>query len=269
MRLKKKIQRIFNLILWGLLLTGVGILLGFADNKQNETICRSLHLNLNYGEADRLVTETDIDSLIHSVAGEVKGKPMVQINTEKIERVVSRNPYVANVYVYGTHTGDIYVDVFQREPVIRVITETNKNYYIGREGVLLPFHPDYPVRVLVASGAVPDSIIMKSARGGKWLPVDSVSSSPLLSDLFKLALFISHDPFLEAQVDQIYVNGQGDYELIPKVGDHVILLGDAEELGDKFSRLMAFYKQGLNQIGWNKYNVINIKYKNQVVCSKL
>jgi len=53
------------------------------------------------------------------------------------------------------------------------------------------------------------------------------------------------------------------------LGDHVILLGSAEELGDKFSRLLAFYKFGLNKIGWNKYNFINIKYKNQVVCSKI
>ncbi|NQV02940.1 MAG: hypothetical protein HQ542_09860 [Bacteroidia bacterium] len=253
MRLKKKIRRIFNLILWGLLFTGAGILLGLADYEQNGTICRSMHLNLYYGEADRLITEAEIDSLIRSVAGEVEGKPLYQINTEKIERVVSKDPYVSNVHVYGKHTGNIYVNVYQREPVIRIITKNNKSYYIGKEGISLPFHPDYPVRVLVASGVIPDS----------------VSSSPLTSDLFKLAMFISHDPFLKVQVDQIYVNRQGDYELIPKVGNHIILLGNAEELEDKFRRLMVFYKQGLNQIGWSKYNVINIKYKNQVVCSKI
>ncbi|MFH1297257.1 MAG: hypothetical protein ABIJ04_08305 [Bacteroidota bacterium] len=251
--MKKKIRRIFNLILGSLLFTGTLVLLGFAENEQKGTICRSLRINLHYGEADSLVTEAEIDSLIRSVAGEVKGKPMVQINTEKLERVVRGYPYMANVQVYGTHTGEIYVNAFQREPVIRIITETNQGYYIGRTGVLLPCHSDYPVRVLVASGAIPDS----------------ASSSPLLSDLLKLALFINHDPFLKAQVDQIFVNGPGDYELIPKVGDHVILLGDAEALGDKFRCLMVFYRQGLNQIGWNKYNVINIKYKNQVVCSKL
>lgn len=269
MRLKKKIRRVLTFILWGILFTGAGVLLGFADYEQNGTICRSLHYNLVYGEADVLIPKADADSLIRSVVGEVKGKPLYKINTEKIERVLNRYPYIADAHVYGTNAGDIFVNIYQREPVIRIITESNKSYYIGAKGVLLPFHPDYPVRVVVASGAIPDSIFIKVERHSKRLPVDSVSTSPLLSDLHKLALFIYRDPFLKAQVDQVYVNRQGDYELIPKLGNHLILLGDTEGLEDKFKRLVVFYKQGLNMIGWNKYNIINIKYKNQVVCSKI
>jgi len=268
MRLKKKIRRVFHLILWGLLFTGAGILLGFADYEQNGTICRNLHYNLIYGEADVLVTEADVDSLIRSVAGQVKGKPLYLINTEKIERVLSKYPYVADAHVYGTHSGDIIVNIYQREPVIRLVTETNKSYFIGAKGALLPFHPHHPVRVVVATGAIPDSLFIKAERHGKRLPADLISTSPLLTDLYKLALVIHRDPFLKAQMSQVYVNHQGDYELIPKVGNHLILLGDTECLEDKFKRLVIFYKQGLNEIGWNKYTIINIKYKNQVVCSK-
>lgn len=269
MKLKKKIRRILYFILWGAMFAGAGVLLGFADFEQNGTICRSVHYNLVYGEAEVLIMEADVDSLIRSVSGQVKGKPLYLINTEKIERVLRKYPYVASAHVYGTLTGEIFVDIYQREPVIRVITESNKSYFIGKEGVVLSVHPDYPVRVLVASGTIPDSIFIRSARKSKRLPVDSASSSPLLSDLHRLALFISGKPFLKAQVDQVYVNRQGDYELIPKLGNHIILFGNAEDLGDKFRRLMIFYRQGLNQIGWNKYNVINIKYRNQVVCSKI
>ncbi len=62
---------------------------------------------------------------------------------------------------------------------------------------------------------------------------------------------------------------QGDVELFPKVGNHVILMGRVSDLEDKFQRLYVFYRMGLNKVGWNKYNVINIKYKNQVVCSNI
>ena len=81
-------------------------------------------------------------------------------------------------------------------------------------------------------------------------------------------MYITHDKFLKAQIGQIYVNEFNEFELIPRIGSHVILLGKAEDLDDKFRRLYAFYRFGLNKIGWNKYSVINIKYKNQVVCSK-
>lgn len=269
MRLKKKIRRIFNFILWGLLFTGAGILLGFADYEQNGTICRRLHYNLEYGEADILITEADVDSLIRSVAGEVKGKPLYLINTEKMERVLRKYSYVADAHVYGSNTGDIYIHVYQRDPVIRIITEGNKSFYIGAKGVILPFHADYPVRVMVASGAIPDMNVLQQRSKVRKPAADSARTYPLLNDLYRLALFISRDPFLKAQVSQIYVNQPGDYELIPKVGNHLILLGDATDLEDKFNRLMVFYRKGLNEIGWNKYNIINIKYKNQVVCSKI
>lgn len=269
MRLKKKIRRVLTLILWGILFAGAGVLLGFADYEQNGTICRSVHYSIDYGNSDVLITEGDADSLIRSVARQVKGKPLYQINTEQLERVLRRYPYVENACVYGTNKGDIFVEITQREPVLRIITSSNVSYYIGAKGVVLPYQPGYPVRVTVASGEIPDSLFIQSERKSKRNAIDSVNTSPLLADLHRMALFISKDPFLRAQVNQIYVNRQGDYELIPTLGNHLILLGNAEDLQDKFTRLMVFYRKGLNAVGWNKYNIINIKYRNQVVCSKI
>lgn len=269
MKLKKKIRLIFNFILWGIYVSGTGVLLGFADYEQNGTVCHHIHYDLIYGDSDPLITEADADSLIQSAAGKVIGKPLYQINTEKIERALSSYPYVDDVHVYGISNGDIFISIHQHEPVIRIITENNKSYFIGKKGALLPFHPDYPVRVLVASGAIPDSLFIRGQRSITRKGFDVVQTSALLSDLYKISLYVNRDSFLKAQIVQVYINKQGDYELIPKVGDHLILLGNAEDLEDKFKRLVIFYQLGLNQIGWNKYQIINIKYKNQVVCSKL
>ncbi|MFH1161257.1 MAG: hypothetical protein V1733_09975 [bacterium] len=269
MRLKKKIRRILDLVLWSLLFAGAGVLLGFADYEQNGTVCRNLFIKMNYGQADMLVTEAEIDSLILISSGKIVGKPLWAINTECIERSVSVQPYVSGVHVYETFSGDVIVHVSQRQPVLRVISESNYNVYIGDQGVLFPINPDYPARVLIASGTIPDSSFHNMPKGVEQMLIDSIGHSPVLADLFRIALFVSNDPFFKAQIDQIYVNRNGEYELIPKVGDHVILLGKADDLGDKFQRLFVFYRKGLNQVGWNKYNYINIKYKNQVVCSKI
>jgi cell division protein FtsQ len=53
------------------------------------------------------------------------------------------------------------------------------------------------------------------------------------------------------------------------VGNHKIILGDCSDLEQKFKKLFAFYKDGLNKIGWNTYKTINLKYKNQVVCTRI
>ena len=30
----------------------------------------------------------------------------------------------------------------------------------------------------------------------------------------------------------------------------------------------AFYEKGLNNVGWNNYTKINIKFENQIICTK-
>jgi cell division protein FtsQ len=61
------------------------------------------------------------------------------------------------------------------------------------------------------------------------------------------------------------VNQDHEIELIPRVGNNRILLGNADDLEAKFHNLMVFYKQAIPQVGWDRYKIINIKYANQVV----
>ena len=61
------------------------------------------------------------------------------------------------------------------------------------------------------------------------------------------------------------MNQQQEIELIPRVGNQRILLGDADSLDNKFRNLYIFYKQALPRAGWGTYRTINIKYANQVV----
>ena len=67
---------------------------------------------------------------------------------------------------------------------------------------------------------------------------------------------------------QLHINENKEIELIPRVGNHIILLGSDEGLEAKFEKLMLFYQKGVQQIGWNQYSTINLKYKDQLVCLK-
>ena len=94
------------------------------------------------------------------------------------------------------------------------------------------------------------------------------SSGKVLLELNALIRFIQNDDFLNAWIDQIYVNRQSEFELVPRNGAHTIEFGKAENMEVKFNKLMKFYKFGLAHVGWGSYKRINLKYKNQVVCSK-
>jgi cell division protein FtsQ len=79
---------------------------------------------------------------------------------------------------------------------------------------------------------------------------------------------IHEDAFLDALIDQIYVTKHQELILTPKVGVRKIFFGKAKNIDEKLFNLKAFYLHGKSKIDWQKYSSINIKYRNQIVCSK-
>jgi cell division protein FtsQ len=97
---------------------------------------------------------------------------------------------------------------------------------------------------------------------------DTLKTITLLDDFYIIAQFILADEFWSAHIEQIYLNQYGDMELVPKVGNHKIIFGTSEQMEEKFWKLKTFYKQGLNYTGWENYDTLNLKFQNQVVCTK-
>jgi cell division protein FtsQ len=69
-------------------------------------------------------------------------------------------------------------------------------------------------------------------------------------------------------VQQVIVDSNAEFTIIPTLGNQLIFFGNAEDIEGKFKKLLNFYTEGLNKTGWNKYATINLKFKNQVVCTK-
>jgi cell division protein FtsQ len=265
----KKFLKILTIVLWVLMVAGAGVLVGFVELEHYSQTCKKIDIKINYGAADILITKKDIDSILLKTAGMLKGKPLGYINTGSIENAIRKQAYVAKVSVYENNEGTLFVEIRQREPLLRIINRKYESFYLDESGTLLPVNPNFSALVLVANGTIDDSYIKNPNYRVNILSLsDSVFYDSLLTNLYKLTMYITHDKFLKAQIAQIYVNENSEFELIPRIGNHIILLGKADDLDDKFKRLYAFYRFGLNKIGWNKYSIINIKYKNQVVCSK-
>lgn len=265
-----KLRKIAFWAMWVMLVAGSVVLLGFSNVEQYNRPCRRIYITMDYGQADRLVFREEIDSLIRRTTGRISGKPLGWVNIRKIENSIKTQPYIEKVHIYESLEGNLFVDVKQREPILRIINNKYESYYIDGSGRLLPTNPCLPARVLTANGNIEHSY-HKNPNFRIETPIsgDSICPDTLLFDLYKLSLYINRNSFLKAQIDQVFVTPQKEFELIPKVGNHVIMLGNAEDLDEKFRKLLAFYRKGLNTIGWNKYYYVNIKYKNQVVCSKL
>lgn len=83
-----------------------------------------------------------------------------------------------------------------------------------------------------------------------------------------LAMFIKEDVFLSKMVIGIEVKSN-EFTLRLRDVDFTIALGDTTQLSPKFSNLKAFYQKAAKDETLNAYRHVNLKYNNQVVCTKI
>jgi hypothetical protein len=79
---------------------------------------------------------------------------------------------------------------------------------------------------------------------------------------------IQKDTFCMALIDQVDITAERNFELIPKLGNNVIVFGNATNIDAKLNKIKVFYKEVMVKAGWNYYSIINVQYKNQVVAKR-
>ncbi|MCX7986655.1 MAG: hypothetical protein N2662_06930 [Bacteroidales bacterium] len=244
-----------------------GLLLGFTAQQHNKAICQQVEVRILNSNYNRFLEPKDVLSIIENHNIRTKGEPLESVNTYLIEKILQHSPVVRNVAAYTTIKGELIIEVEQRIPIVRIIDRSLQQYFIDEQGVVLPDNIKQIAHVLVANGHIP-SIIVKP---GKKIVNASLDSVPIvnstLRNIYLVSSFIAKDDFWKSQIEQLYVNEKGDMLLIPRIGGHVIVFGDASDLEEKFIKLKSMY-YAFNQIGWNQYKILNLKYKNQIVCIK-
>jgi cell division protein FtsQ len=212
----------------------------------------------------RFVTEKNLLNLVNNGSGRIIGKPANEISVKDIENKINvlRELRVAEVYMTIDRKIKIYVD--QRDPVMRVMPEEGGDFFIDEDGVVVRKRNLYNPRLHIVVGNV--NISSKMLEGVSVL--DTSIKNSVLRDIYFIVDYINDNDFWSAQIDQIYVDRDDEIDLIPRVGNHVIHLGSAENFEGKLRNLEAFYEDVLPEVGWNKYSRINLEFKDQIVCKK-
>jgi cell division protein FtsQ len=265
MKIKKgnTVRRLLYAAGWLLLGALVVALMGMVSHQARKVPCRDVVVHIPDSMQLGFVTAEEVRGMVMKSQGDFLGKPIRTINTRKIEEMLLKHPYIRSAQSYKDVRGILHVEVVQRRPVVKVYLANRKILFVDEEGYLLPFSRKYPVQVLVASGN-----ISLPGDAGKYRTVEELPAGNPLHDIYGMALFMEKDPFWEAQIEQIWVDRDGEYRLTPRVGSHAIILGDATDFERKLKKLYALYTHALNNLGWNIYTQINLKFKNQIVCTR-
>jgi cell division protein FtsQ len=260
-------KRIIGIVIWSLTTGLILISLGFSSKEQGMMPCKGLRINIVDETGNYFIEPSGIRELLNTRGEKIKGQPMRDINMALLEKIVYSNPYVSKAEVYSSIDGYVTIDIWQRDPIMRIINNDNEHFYVDNQGVFMPVSDQFTKPVVVASGFIFDGYNQKALPFASAHPTDS-ASKPLLVQTNEVAIFLSNNKFWDAQVEQIYVNTDNELELIPRVGDHKVLLGNTENLEEKMSNLFIFYTEAMKKAGWDEYSMINLKYKGQVVCSR-
>lgn len=266
----KKVKKIAFITLWSVLIISLLVSMGFVNKEQDSLLCKSLDIKVNQDDDLYFLDKMDIAQLIYKRGDSIIGQPKSTVNVPAIKHALSSHPDIANALVFITIDGRLKVEVKQRKPLIRIFNVNGDSYYLDDEGKLMPLSEKYTAKVLVANGNIPENYATNYKQS-----IDDISKdkekikNTMLDELYAMAGYINADEFWKSQVQQIYINNDNDMEIVPMVGNQKIIFGDTAAMDEKFKKLLIFYQQGLNTTGWwEKYSTINLKFKNQIVCTK-
>jgi cell division protein FtsQ len=258
-------KRILKISFMVLLLLGVIVLPAFTDLEHTARNYKSFHIDIMNPSENDLITLEEIDKMITAKFGQIEGAPVLGIDLYKLETIVEASPYISKCEVYQTISNGLEMKILVREPLVRIINTEGQQFYLDMHGYAMPLSPIHPRHILVANGKIPDRFV---SLDKKETPLSSFVDTSALRQVYPVAWFISKDKFLKSFIDQVYINDKNEMELVPKIGSQVIIFGNAEDAKEKLENLKTFYMKVMSQIDWHVYKSINLKYKNQVVCSK-
>ena len=245
-------KKILTRTLWLLLGIGAIVLFGAAMQKKDSKPCADIKIEITGATRHMFIDEKDVREILNSM-GKITGNAISTLDLRAMESVVEKNPWVSNAEMFLDNNQVLQVRIEERQPVARVFTLEGNSFYVDSGALRLPLSDKLSARVPVFTGFPSDK------------PVLAKPDSALLLNVVKLGKFVLTDSFWMAQVAQIDITPQSNFEMVPVVGDQTVTLGNAEDIDKKFGRLYTFYQKAWLQNGINTYEKLDVQYDKQVV----
>lgn len=210
-------------------------------------VCKNVTLTIEDSAKAGFIHAEQISSMLKRGGLYPKGKYLAYVNTSLLERKLKEMALIENVVCYKTIKGAVCIEVTQRLPVMRIISNNGDDYYLDAKGRIMPPTKN-PADLVVATGDISKAFAKKY--------------------LTRIGSYLQATPFWNSQIEQINVTPEHTLELVPRVGDNLIYLGEPVNTMDKLNRLNIFYEKVISVVGWSKYSKINLEYPNQIICTK-
>lgn len=227
------------------IMLGAVIFLFAFSSKRNES--RKLKkVDVIFSDNEAFITRDKVNKLLIQNYGSVTGIRKDKLDLNSVEKTLDADPMIDKAEVFTTIDGRLEAVVKQREPVARIYKGGN-SYYIDSKGQAMPLSENYTARVPIVTGEV-DSVDKEKLRG--------------------LLCYMNNDAFLKKNIIGVEVYATGGMRMKSRGYDYDILFGRPINIEKKFNNYKAFLQEAVRDTLIEQYKTINLKFTQQVVCTK-
>tara|TARA_B100001250_G_scaffold182295_1_gene156838 strand:+ start:4773 stop:5492 length:720 start_codon:yes stop_codon:yes gene_type:complete len=237
-------KKLFVISKWMLFLTLFVVLIVFTNHRQSAQKM-SLHKISIKSSFDNFLDRQIVLEYLYDKLENFDTTIITNVSIAELENLLYSHPSIKEVQVFASQKGDVNIIIEQKQPIVRVKTDS-EDYYLDEFGDKMELSDNYTPKLVVATG----SIAIKDHK-----------------EIYKFIKEINKSEFWRSQITQIHFDND-DILLIPRVGDHKINIGGFENIVDKLDNLYQFYRYAMHLNGWQYYTHINLKFNNQIVCTK-
>ncbi len=216
-------------------------------DETNKQVCTHVMINIEEGVAQGFLTPVEVKGYLQRQHLYPLAELMTSIDAQKIEETLIAHPLIESAECHKAQAGHLCISLVQRIPAVRIQSDSGEDYYVSTAGIILT-PTDYHSNVVVATGNITPDFASKV--------------------IAPIAKTIMMDNFWNNQVVQLNVLSDQTIEIVPRVGDNILYLGDAVNIEQKLERLKLFYEYGMTHTGWEKYSRISVEFDNQIICKR-
>lgn len=239
---------------WRTIWTNVRLLLMFAmivflysfTSKRNEQRKIKKPIVEFLDEGSLFLTHEAVNKLLIEKSQEQQTIGKVNLDLNKLEKSINEHNMVEKSEVFVSIDGVLKAVVKQKTPIARIF-DAEGSFYIDLEGNRMPLSEVNTARVPLVSGEINEA--------------DS-------KELYGLLKLIYNDDFLKKNIIGIQVLHGGSLKMANRNFNYVIDFGKTKNIEKKFDNYKAFFQKAVQDSTISKYKEINLKFTQQVVCTK-
>lgn len=237
-----------KIVLLLVLLGYVAFAFAFVHEENAKRICTGIDLRIVGNTLPDSVLKHGVNSQLAKYGHQLKGMPLEKIDIKGLEDYLSAFSNFESVECSINPDSRVRITIAPIKAEVRVFTDKGPSFYINRYGKRIKADAEFfiDVPVLIAPEKYENCI----------------------SSALSVIRYVGSDPELSPLISAYKIDGPNDLIIIPRLHGHVINFGDSTRLNEKRAAIMAAYRNVLPAKGWNTYDTISVKFKNQIVASR-